>query len=338
MKPRDVALDRIKILACFLVIINHTSIYLFDFYSKTDFIIIVYSAFFMLSKMAVPLFIMVTGSLLLGRDDSYSISLTRIYRVIVPMLALSAFATVYWDGWASMRTFLPTIIQRTIIPAYWYIYILIGLYLVYPFVGKMVRNFDKTDFRRFILLFLILPATTLFLTKLTGFSLNEELWSAFFPQLIGYFVAGYALKDIVLSKRQGLAVGLMVLLLWLGSTWLMASLSFGQTEVNYVFDGIYPLNTALLALGTFMLINSFTRRPTQAKARDQWVSRIADLTFGIYLIHTLIQSMVGRLAPIRFVMSLNPIFGLLLMQVTLFVVCGLIIAVLRLIPLVKKFI
>lgn len=67
---RKVYLDFLRILACFLVIVNHTNsdIFLNSSIGITWFVSITY---FFICKIAVPLFVMISGAVLLGKKDSY---------------------------------------------------------------------------------------------------------------------------------------------------------------------------------------------------------------------------------------------------------------------------
>ena len=63
--------DLLRIAACIFVVINHT-IWFFDMYNKIPFSTwMVSNAIFFICKIAVPIFIMLSGALLLEREESY---------------------------------------------------------------------------------------------------------------------------------------------------------------------------------------------------------------------------------------------------------------------------
>ena len=73
-------LDLIKILACFFVVINHTGGYLLEFAGNNNFgNSLFYMINFVFCKMGVPLFIMITGFLLLERNSSFANMSKKIY-------------------------------------------------------------------------------------------------------------------------------------------------------------------------------------------------------------------------------------------------------------------
>ena len=78
---------------------------------------------------------------------------------------------------------------------------LIGLYLVTPFVQKMIKNFTMNDFRNFIIICVLIPATLPIFSLYFNFSFNEYFVAAIFPMYIGYYVAGIYLIHMFINKR-----------------------------------------------------------------------------------------------------------------------------------------
>ena len=85
-KKRMVYLDLLKVIAIFLVIYNHSHQYIND----TNFLVkFLHYLTYDMCKVAVPLFIMTTGVIFLGRQTSYSeIFCKRIFRVLIPLLVV----------------------------------------------------------------------------------------------------------------------------------------------------------------------------------------------------------------------------------------------------------
>ena len=92
-KRRKLNLDVLRIVACFLVIVNHTDnkMLLSLTPSKSWFV----SAFiFYICKVAVPLFIMISGAVLLGKEESYKDLYKK--RVLKTVLVILIFSFVYY--------------------------------------------------------------------------------------------------------------------------------------------------------------------------------------------------------------------------------------------------
>ena len=138
---RDSALDALRILACLLVVANHTLGYALN--TGAPGAELFYCLLFSLCKTGVTLFVMVSGILLLDREDGFRKTGRRILRVLVPLLAVSALLAWKDEGLAGLAPlrFLASFLRDPRRAPYWYLYALIGFYLLLPFLQKMTRGF-----------------------------------------------------------------------------------------------------------------------------------------------------------------------------------------------------
>ena len=125
-KKSIVWIEFLRILACFLVIVNHTNskIFLNAVPSLGWFVSLTY---FFVSKIAVPLFVMISGYLLLGQEDTYKKNYLRILRIIGAWLGGSLFYYLYYIRLGKVGTFeigdfLTRIIREPITASFWYLY------------------------------------------------------------------------------------------------------------------------------------------------------------------------------------------------------------------------
>ena len=337
MKNRIITLDLLKIIACYLVIVNHVGIYLVRYAVNTPFIIFTYSLFLSFCKIAVPLFVMVSGSLLLMKQDTYKKVFKRVFKILVPLVGLSLVVYVYRNGVSALPGFIPSILQERAIVPFWYLYMLIGLYLVSPFIYKMVKNFTDLDHVVFMGLFLIFPSLALLAAKITGFTLYKEFFTAFIPIVIGYFVAGYTLTKVTLSFKHRLWVALSVIIMLIMSTLLMTVTTLINGEITYVTDNIYFANNVFMSLGVFVLVKDAKVFNTLSEKTERIIAKISELTFGIYLIHAFLFPFIAESSISRAVFAFNPIVGVLLAELVVFAVSAIIIYGLKKVPLIKDF-
>lgn len=75
-------IELLRIIACFLVIVNHTNSVIF--LNNTPHVPLWWYSvgIFLLSRIAVPIFIMITGATILSKRENYKKSLKRVFRVI----------------------------------------------------------------------------------------------------------------------------------------------------------------------------------------------------------------------------------------------------------------
>ena len=85
-KARAAFLDFLRILAAFLVIVNHTNSYVFKALTPADSQWHWSILWYYVSKTAVPLFIMISGACLLGKRDSYAKMGRRILRTLLALV------------------------------------------------------------------------------------------------------------------------------------------------------------------------------------------------------------------------------------------------------------
>lgn len=148
-QQRIVSLDLIRVVAILLVIMQHAwSVLGLDEPAAGD-CRYVYQA---LVVMGVPLFFMLSGALMLGTSplpitDFLS---RRFKRLLIPYLlwgtvvyVISAMMHKYPDIHTSMdilHYYLPYLLSGEINASYWYIFVLIGLYLLTPFVQRALSG------------------------------------------------------------------------------------------------------------------------------------------------------------------------------------------------------
>lgn len=83
---RSYYLDFLKIIACFLVIVNHAGGHILINSGYTKGATLFYSVCFSICKIAVPIFVMVTGALLLTKEQTYKSIGKRIFRILIPLI------------------------------------------------------------------------------------------------------------------------------------------------------------------------------------------------------------------------------------------------------------
>lgn len=264
-----------------------------------------------LSRPSVPLFVMLSGFLLLGKDYPLGDFLKRRFsRVVIPALFWMVVYNFYnYKATGSPATIgeaLRRIAERPVHYHLWFIYLIVGLYLIYPILRPWVRSAKEQDFWYF------------FVAWFFGALLNKIVWEFFgigngiyfelFSNNCGYFVLGYYLGNKMvhgarhtmhgeqtnngispwrLSEKQVLwfAVSLIVAgtgITAIGTWW--ASKAYGGTFHTYFYDYLTP-NCAMSAAGWFLLAKwAWNRRPLL-----QFEKELAAASFGIYFVHVLVM-------------------------------------------------
>ena len=182
----------------------------------------------------------------------------------------------------------------------WYLYMLVGLYLVMPVLSAWMRQASQREMQLFLAVWgvaLLLPYVKMAAPLLgyAGNGGNMGLWGVcdwndygmfyYFSGFVGYLVLANYLVRYPLQWSWRRTLGVMVPLFVAG--YLITALGFVATqnrfpgnfaylEIVWYFCGI---NVFMMTLPVFVIVQKL------AVAARPWLARLASLTFGIYLCH-----------------------------------------------------
>ena len=260
----------------------------------------------------VPLFVMISGALLLGRSETvFAFYQKRFGKILLPFVAWSTiFVLCLWIAGRTFKDGTPITVMNSIgaflsggiSGHFWFMYMLISLYLVTPFLSVFIRNAPKSMLNYFLILWFIgivlFPVINRIARETFGISgISEDFRFEIVSLWVGFFVAGYVFKDIVISKR----FALILLAVW-GLLSIVAPVS-NLLQQNVTSDSpvasslmfmrmyIFPiiLHQITLSLIAFFALRSLGDIPALAYSRfGRIITIMAPLTFGIYLSHHLI--------------------------------------------------
>ena len=176
-----------------------------------------------------------------------------------------------------------------------------ALYLIVPFLSVFVRNASKNMLIGFLTLWFativifpvlnILAQDTLGIENIVGAS--PQLERGWILYSMGFFVAGYVLKDIIISKRWAViaiiawfCLALTPINTYLRGTYPDSSLSFYLTLLGkYVLLIVgHPITMSFIA---FLGLRSLGNIPSSTSRFSQVIVNFAPMTFGIFLCHNL---------------------------------------------------
>lgn len=338
-KPRYNFIDVLRVIACFLVIVNHTNSWIFLWMSPspTWYASVTY---FYISKVAVPIFIMISGYTMLDKVDSYKKVIQRVIRII---LALYLFSLPYYLGqwqvgdrpYIGVKDFIVSVFQYPQTTAFWYMYMYIGMLIMLPFLQKMVANLSKKDVQIFICLCLLITGVwpivehwfpILAYSKLVDFAL--------FDSFVGILFIGYYLKTYVTPSKKKLMASIITFVACTVFNVVMTRHEFDlMGGANYLFydDRVY-LPIVLASASVFYMVSHLKVEGKFAKVMQV----LGGCSFGIYL---LADFLIGRLQPIWTAMWTNGMHQMVAIVIFEFIVFGsafVITYILRLIPGIKK--
>jgi len=248
-----------------------------------------------LSRWGVPVFLMLSGALNLDparREGAFAFYRRRLTRVGIPLLFWSAFYFVWWAVYQrrdiTVRGVVEEIFAGLTSSHLYYLVVILGLYLCAPALRVFVRRTGPAGWWGLAAGLLALAAS-----GLIDPLLPRNAFTLFVPYL-GYFVMGFALRELTLTKGRGL-------LAW--ATFLAASAAIGigtgllfdrWGPTDYRSQALYGyLHPAVIAqsLAAFLILRrSFAAAPETRSTR--LLRLLGPLAFGIYLVHVAILDVV----------------------------------------------
>ena len=271
-------------------------------------------------RPCVPLFVMITGALLLPvRGDASTFYKKRIPRVFYPFLIWSVLYNLFpwitgllglnpqiildffpYAGEEVMRQSFSVSLEYILMIPFnfsilavhmWYIYLLIGLYLYLPVFSAWVEKASE----RAKLMFLLAWGVTLLLPYYYQFVSNYLWgtcsWNSFgmlyaFAGFNGYLLLGHYLKNLEWSLKKTLTIGIPMFAVGYAVTFLgfrhITALPEYTDEMLELFFTYCSLNVVMMTIPVFMLAKKVKVNSERMK------KALANLTvcgFGIYMIH-----------------------------------------------------
>lgn len=333
-------IEFIRIVAAFLVIVNHTNSSIFLSLSPSPTWLFSLTYFF-ICKIAVPLFLIIMGALLLGKEDTPAKTRARLFRIIAIFAAGSLFYYFYYsqrNGTEfSFKQFLLNLPKAQSTNAFWYLYLYIALLCMLPILQKLVKSLDKQQLKYLLILSLgILGTAPLISIFFSDFQLSGDFSVGLIGVYIGQVLLGYFIEQYVPMTKQvfwGAFVCFTVLIVFqVGGTFLL----YRQDPTSYLALDNRTLITITVSSAAFFICVKylFTKHPPYFWSANA-ICRLGSLTFGIYLLGDMVisqsRSLYGVLSGL-----MHPLAAMIIWEVFIFVVCALISAGLRLIPFLRK--
>lgn len=351
MKKRIVYLDILRILACLGVIANHTNIIL----KRADIAIASVSRaeltggilYMVLCKMAVTLFLMISGVLLLRKVDSYKKIFQRIIRIAVVLLVFSLGYYMMGDYTHTAADFIRTVTKTNVTTAFWYLYLYLGILVMLPVLQRMVRNFRKADYWYFFIFALGICSFSFITDYNAHFSLPV------FATSVGIVLLGYYLDNFVDLEKYDFklfvaagCMGIVVITGFLYAYTYRGVINGSDTAYRLiVYDNVFYV---ALSIMVFLVVKYVTTASLDKTGHDvagkgaaRWTGLLSfagSCTFGIYLFSDffirLLMPYFERWADTSDVYML---FIVILLDAAVFAAGFLVTALLKQIPVIKRF-
>lgn len=342
---RIVYFDYLRVFAILAVVVLHVAAQNFDHTDINGMAWQVFNVFDGIVRWGVPVFVMISGALFLGKD----IPIKKLYsKYILRMAVAFVFWSVFYAIFVEGGRLSKLVVAIRGYYHLWFILMIIGLYICTPLIRPIVASVSRVKY--YLLMALIFAFTLPWLFTLIkdfrGGGRIEIITDAFkhlvsnmgMQMVLGfaaYFVLGYFLNKAELSKRQRVVIYILGLV-GFAATVVLNMLLTAKTQApgKHYLDS-FTLNVLFEAVAVFTL---FKYGKFKRNKLNTFVRELSKYSFGAYLVHAfLLDIVLDRWLGIN-TLSYNPVLSVILISITVYVVSFGVSAVLNQIPVLNKYI
>lgn len=310
---RNYSLDIVRIIAVLAVVMIHSSasFVMNNPLNTNEFIF--GNLFDSLSRIGVPLFLMISGALFLDKNKEVTlktilskniknlaiiiITWSIIYSVVFEvLLAPSMGKTV------DVRSIIDGLINCTYQNGsyhMWYLYMIVGLYIITPFLKKFVCKDNKEMVLFFIIISFCLQFFTPVINAIDKLGLNlsfiniwiDKFYLDFFGGYITYFLVGWYIVHIGIKRKWHRCI-----IYFLGAVSLISIVFYVHFTGDY--NNAYADIGApvfLYSVSVFLALNTINWNLKEKTAKK--IVELSKLTFGVYIVHAMLITIYSLIFP-----------------------------------------
>ena len=275
---REYAFDILRVVAMIMVIIVHVSnVYSrsFGIISNSSFIISL--IFNTVSRISVPIFLMISGSLLLDRKFDKKKYFSRLLKFIIIIIVWDVIYLV-WEYLYLGVTYQQ--LYKLLLNPYrahlWYLYTTVILYAIQPVLRLIMLKTNKT-FKIILLLLWLFFSSISMINKTIANCFTIFSYIGFF--ILGKYIYNYA-KEKYKSKYNILLIIIIIICFVLSVTLNYLS----SMKYNMFYNLYFAYRTPFIifsSIAFYILIIANYKKDTL----NRLILELSNLSFGVYLIH-----------------------------------------------------
>lgn len=325
MKNRLSNIDLLKVICIFAVILLHVATYnIFEvdyhYLVKKNYNII--NFYNTITRFCVPCFIMISGMFLLNKNISFKELFKKyILKIFITYIIFSSLYSLYhyyFNGNNILTTFIAGYYHL------WYLYLILGIYLVIPFLKKI--SSDKKLMQYYLILALTFSSIIPYIAQLIKIPGVKTAISHLNLHLVlgytGYFVAGYYFSKNKVNNKIFYLLGILGM--------IINYLTFNGSYIDIdLYDSFFLLpGTAFQSIAIFLFFKNL-------KLKENYIlTYISKLNLGIYLMHVFIMHSISHFFP-KFIYNYS-IITIPILSIIIYLCCIFIVTTLKSIPIIKK--
>lgn len=307
-KGRNYNIDLAKTLAMVLVVMQHA-------WSMLDLdspeLGLVCSAYRSIATAGVPLFVFLSGALLLPKQtgslkDFYK---KRLIRLLVPfvllggiayLLSLLSGAYAWWDGTCktAIVQFFPKLLENNINIFHWYVHMLLVLYILTPFLQRIVQYISTREYEFILLCWGILMIIQQYYPDIYVMNYVSPL-----IKYTGVFLAGNYITQYRVGNRNYLYIGIVS--------------AAAIYVLNVLTDCMLNLGIPMMAIALGMICMNLPNDKVRSLRSLPLLINISRYSYTIYLLHIILIRFIYNLSASYYHTSIIPYCPILITVVTM---------------------
>ncbi len=297
-KERKIYIDFLKIIAIFLVLFNHTNdngFVLFTVKQNSPFFL-VYLFIAIFTKIAVPLFFMTSGAVMIGKNEPIKdIIKKRVLKYLFILVICSMLQYLYscyiaYPKPFSFLTFITRLYTSQLAGAYWYLYAYLAYLFMLPLLRRLGQAMKEKEFLWMLLMFAcinVLPIIDFLLWK--GSNYHNGQFSFFINiNYVFYPLMGYYIDQVVSEKIQSWKTMLILVCVSIISIVICSYMTIYRCNLI----GEWKESSCQTFFGTlifaptitvFFMVKMIFIKHKPGEKVSNYISAIGGTTFGIFL-------------------------------------------------------
>ncbi|MBT3314429.1 MAG: acyltransferase family protein [Anaerolineae bacterium] len=338
-------IDFVRTVGAFFVVLVHASFFILYLWGEVpESHWMAGNVYDSIARVGVPLFLMISGALLLRKEENIFFFLKkRLIKIILPFVFWSIFYLWWRQNYPVGAKFSSIAISMFVsvlkVPAsdhLWFLYALVVLYFFVPPLRLMLSRAKERDIIYILLLWLSMGPLVQLLQKLFSFALTSHFH--FISGYWGYLLLGYWLSIKKIPIKNTIFFFVAGSLCTLATIWLTYIFSLTNAHLDGFFYDYLSLNVVFASGFFFISLKSIGEKLYKEKFWGKFFFAHGGASFGIYLIHPVILDILQR-GKLGFRLSFrvgNPWYTISLAALLAYAFSFVIVVGMRKIPVLKK--
>lgn len=338
-KERQLNIEALRIVAIICTIIIHiTNVYFRKYPLISDSYYFFAVLFNSLARICVPVFFMISGSLLIPREDDSKKYWKRIIKFFIVLVVWSLIYMLFYNRFSFKGIVMSLFNAEASSRHLWYMYALLGIYLTLPFIRKMCKYLTEKEENLFLILWCIFSGLQIIYIPVARGILNYNIDISYpipFVEVayyLGYFICGHILYKRYDNYKRNKRTNLYLILGYLSSSLITAICTYFFTmlfdkrcDVFFWYKSIFIIISSACIFLLFVI--------NKDKFKSEKLLLFSKYTFGIYLIHGIFFVSLRKIFTYT---DYNSLYMTIPVAIVVYFVSWIATYILKKIPLIKE--